>query len=251
MESSYRVIKKHEVKLDYDTVEVKEVNMKKIDIDTNKENLDVNEIKEQQDDELKEAISIKQRIIEVAEAERDYILKKTSEEIENIKRNAVQEGYNKGFQQGYIEGQEKAIKESRSIKLSAVNLLKSAEKEREEFLLNFKEEIINLAATIAEKIANIAIDTSDENILNIIYPIIEEIESETNVIITVNPSKYELLKKNLPKLKERHKQLNFIILKDSDIENNGCIIESGNKIIDAQFRNQILSIVNDLINSGD
>ncbi|HOK62331.1 MAG TPA: FliH/SctL family protein [Soehngenia sp.] len=248
MESSYRVIKKHEIKLDNDTVEVKEVNIKKTEVDLKNSDFDINK---EDDEELLEALSIKQKIIDEAETEREFILQKANEELENIKKSAFEEGYNQGYEKGYIEGKERAIMESESIKLNAIKLVKNAQKESEDFLINFREEIIKLAATIAEKIANIAIDTSEENIMNIIYPILEEIENATNVIITVNPSKYEILKKNLPSLKERYKQINFSVLKDADIEINGCIIESGNKIIDAQFSNQIISIVNELINSGE
>lgn len=250
MESSYRVIKKHEVELDRHTIEVKEVNVKKIEVDSKKEDLNIYE-NEENKEEFLEAMSIKQRIIEEAESERKYILQKASEELEDLKKSAFEEGYNSGYEKGYIEGKERAKIESENIKLNAIKLLKNAQKESEDFLINFREEIIKLAATIAEKIANIAIDTSEENIMNIIHPILEEIENATNVIITVNPSKYELLKKNLPSLRERYKQINFNVLKDADIEINGCIIESGNKIIDAQFRNQIISIVNELINSGE
>lgn len=250
MESSYRVIKKHEVELDRHTIEVKEVNVKKIEVDSKKEDLNIYE-NEENKEEFLEAMSIKQRIIEEAETERKYILQKASEELEDLKKSAFEEGYNSGYEKGYIEGKERAKIESENIKLNAIKLLKNAQKESEDFLINFREEIIKLAATIAEKIANIAIDTSEENIMNIIHPILEEIENATNVIITVNPSKYEILKKNLPSLRERYKQINFNVLKDADIEINGCIIESGNKIIDAQFRNQIISIVNELINSGE
>ncbi len=250
MESSYRVIKKHEVELDRHTIEVKEVNVKKIEVDSKKEDLNIYK-NEDNNEEFLEAMSIKQKILEEAESERKYILQKASEELEDLKKSAFEEGYNSGYEKGYIEGKERAKIESENIKLNAIKLLKNAQKESEDFLINFREEIIKLAATIAEKIANIAIDTSEENIMNIIHPILEEIENATNVIITVNPSKYELLKKNLPSLRERYKQINFNVLKDADIEINGCIIESGNKIIDAQFRNQIISIVNELINSGE
>jgi len=248
MESSYRVIKRNEIKLDDDAIEVKEVILRKNEIE---EVIETNFEIDEENEEFEEALSIKQKILREAEEERNSILQKTFEEIEDIKRKAIEEGYKKGYDKGYSVGKDEAYKEAQDIKLNAINLLKNAQKEREEYFINFKEEIIKLSATIAEKLANISIDTSDENILNIIYPILEEMENESNIIITVNPSKYEFVKKHLPKLREEYKNLYFTILKDSDIENNGFIIESGNRIIDAQFRTQITSIINELINSGD
>ncbi|NMR85109.1 hypothetical protein HKB06_04795, partial [Vibrio parahaemolyticus] len=98
MESSYRVIKRNEIKLDDDAIEVKEVILRKNEIE---EVIETNFEIDEENEEFEEALSIKQKILREAEEERNSILQKTFEEIEDIKRKAIEEGYKKGYDKGY------------------------------------------------------------------------------------------------------------------------------------------------------
>lgn len=160
----------------------------------------------------------------------------------------VDEGNKKGLEMGFLQGIENAKKEADEIKKDAINLLKDCQKEVSEYFDENRQRIIKLAAQMAESITHFTIDTSSEDIMQLIKPIMKQFKKVGNVIITCNPDNYEYVRRSIYEIEKNYENVNFIILEDETLEKNGCIVENDNQIFDLQIRKQLDNIVEKLEN---
>lgn len=260
IQSSYRLIKNKDITYTEDSVPITNVNIKNPIVEKvpNKELFDDTiDIKDIGIDNLMEDLENKLRA--EIEEERQTILNnalnEAKVEIEELKKDAVNKGYEEGYKKGRDEGIQQALKDCEEscneIKQDALKLIKQSEVEVDNYFNESKESIIDLAGVMAESIVHKTIDTSDEKIISLIKPILEQYEGKENIILTCNPDSVEFLKDNIKKLQEINPESRFIILEDNNLEKNGCTIENESQITDLQIGNQINSIIQDLKNMED
>lgn len=195
------------------------------------------------------------RYMEDAQASSMALLQKAQSEADEIRFLAQEEGFQEGekkgqkegFQAGYQRGIEKARQESREIKESVQQMLKDASREVLAFYEDKRLEIINLAAQMAEKIVHEKIDSSDDKILTLLYPVLNQMEQESKfVTLTVKPELEEFMKEKVKELEIKFPLYRFAILLDAHLEEHGCIVESSHVIIDLQVKQQLETMVREL-----
>lgn len=174
-------------------------------------------------------------------------IKEAREEAEKLKKEAIEEGYKEGFKQGYDKGITDCLIECKEIKRDALNLIDQAEKEVKRYFSENQDNIIRLAGDMAESIVHTTIDISSESVLLLVKPIIDLNERNELIVITCQPDNFDFLKKNKAKLEVAAPNARFVILKDNNLEKNGCIIENENQIIDLQIKKQVASIIKDIL----
>lgn len=251
---SYRIIKNWNVssakedlsiidtKLDY---RIKESHLTLVPDEQHEETNNVDDIRDE----------IRKEILLQIEEEKLNIIEKAREEAnllrleaENLKEQIVQEGYEEGFTKGYKEGIKEAQKEGQIIKNNAISLIEEAQNQVREYFNENRSNLIQLAADMAESIVHSTIDTSSENILTLIKPILDQCIKKENIIITCHPDNSTFIKNNLNKLEDICNEAKFIILEDSNLEKNGCVIENQHQIVDLQIKKQMKSILEELRN---
>lgn len=259
MQSSFRIIKGQDIEKDpqLSPVETK-VKIPNLDLilqDDRDEELEEdlsqeNALSDIDIDKIKETLR-KQLYREMAH-EKNLILIQANQEAEKIREEAREEGYRdgikKGIVQGYEKGMDEAQKDSQSIKESALDMVKQAEEYVEAYYEENEERIIRLAGDIAESIVHKTIDTSSEDLLMLIRPVVQQYRNKKQIIISVHPDNSEFLKNNIDRLIEDGEKTNFVILKDGNLEKNGCTIENENQIIDLGIKKQIDNILNHIRN---
>jgi len=264
MKSSFKVIKNSNVEFSNENIVIANVKLKEPIIEEVYEEVFEEEIIDESIDsnininQLK--IDLRNELISEMEEERqalfDNTVNEAKKEIENLKKEAINKGYEKGYSKGhddgFKEGVEKAFKECEvqcnEIKEKALGLIRQAEAEVSDYIVENRTNLINLAGEMAESIVHKTIDTSSENVLSLIKPIIEQYEATENIILTCHPDTMTFLEDNIEKLKEANQGIRFILLKDENLEKNGCTIENESQIIDLQIGKQINSIIEDLRN---
>ena len=197
---------------------------------------------------------ILEELKEEIQEERANIIRIAKVEAENLKDEArkqgqeigLKQGYEQGYQQGYKEGLDEAVLENAEIRNNAIDMVKQAEKNIVDYFKSNKMNMINLAVEIAESIIHYTIDTSSENILMVINPILEEYGKKGNVTISCHPNNIKFLKEHLHQLEEDYPDSKFIIFEDGNLEKNGCVIENKTQVIDLQIKKQLDSIVNEI-----
>lgn len=262
---SYRVIKKENIDCQvesekintrYDIKEevVEEGKEEKFIEAENKINLELerNKIIKSLEPKLKEEIETKLRL-EIAD-ERKALMEKANLQIEELRaraeKKAIEEGYKKGYEKGYEDGINSSKDLANEIEYNIKEMFNQAEDQVEEYFKANRESIIKLASTMAEAIVNETIDTSIDNLLLLIKPILNQWSGKKNTIIKVSPENINYLKSNLRELEELAPETKFILLEDRLLEKNHCIIENEENIIDLNIREQLNKIVKELSNMG-
>lgn len=230
-----------------ETVEIiSEEKEKEIEIEV--EQIDVEAIREEIRNQILEEIR------ENIQEERANMIRIAKVEAENLKAEATKQGqelglkkgYEQGHQQGYKDGLDEANQGNVQIRNNAIDMVKQAEKNIIDYFKTNKMNMLNLAAEIAESIIHYTIDTSSENILMIVNPILEKYGKKGNITISCHPDNMGYLKEHLHQLEEEYPDSKFIIFEDGNLEKNGCIIENKTQVIDLQIKKQLNSIIDEI-----
>lgn len=195
------------------------------------------------------------RFLKEAEEEKLAIVNVAKQEAADIRACAEEEGFKSGqeqgqeagFQSGYQSGLEAAKIEAEQLKGAAHAMVAQAAAEVNTFYISKREEIISLAAEMAEKVIHEKLNTSDEQLLMLIEPILSRMEQESKFItLTVTPELVVFMKEKISALEQTFPLYRFAVLVDSSLEENGCIIENSHVIIDLQVKKQLDAMVEEL-----
>lgn len=187
-----------------------------------------------------------QKIIEEAERKSQEILHRTKQEAEDLKEQILQEAFQKGTvegqKKGYQDGYSKGIEESQEIQKEAKQVLKSAHRESREYIRKTKEEIIQLAASMAENIIKYSINLEDENIVNMVNNALRKVEERKQIIIRCHPENVLLLEVHINQFKKICPNGVFTILEDKGKKLEEVIIETEAQIIHLDIDKQLENI---------
>ena len=261
IQSSYRVIKGNNICCEGESkITIKNSYDNKIDFYPSPEEeekcddlADLESIK----DEIRASLTddIKKELYKKTAEERRKIIEKANEEANNLLEEAKKQGFDKGFKKGCEEGFKEGLtngynqgildakSEASKIKNNAVKIVEDAQESVSDYFRESHDQIIELAADMAESIVHLTIDESSENILMLVNPILQEFGKTENIVITCHPDNLDYLKLYKYKLEEACPNTIFTILSDANLEKDGCIVENENKIIDLQIRKQLNSIL--------
>lgn len=195
------------------------------------------------------------RLLEEAAQEKNDLLKSAQIEAESIKALAQQAGFEEGGEQGYQEGYttgyatatqegEKAVE---ALKQNAQQMVQQAEELVNQYYAEKQEQMIQLAATMAEAIVHQTIDASSEQVLELVKPLLIRMhKTEKLITVTVRPEQAELVQEKLTELEQKNLEVRFVVLTDHLLEKNGCVIETAHNITDLQIGKQLNKMVADM-----
>lgn len=193
---------------------------------------------------LAEAIKEKEQVIEAARIE-----------AENIKLLAKQSGFEEGKELGYQEGYavgyaaatEAGQRETAELKRNAQEMVQQSEEYVNQYHAEKKDQLIQLAADMAEIIVHQTIDASSEQVLELIKPLLIRInKTEKLITVTVRPEQFELVQEKLTELEQQNLEVRFIVLTDHTLEKNGCVVETAHNITDLQISKQLDKMLADM-----
>lgn len=194
------------------------------------------------------AIERADEIIKEAEHKSQQLLKETKAEIAQTKALAQERGhqagyqaaFRKGYDAGYNEGFDKAIAENKDMRERAVQMLHDTHEAIRMYQSECKDEFLELATHMAEKIVHDYIDQADDGILAIAKPFLYQLDKEEEfVTISVHPEKREQIEERLEEIKSISPGTRFMILGDPSLAQIGMLIESSHAVVDLQIRNQL------------
>ena len=254
MVSSYKIIKSNSIKssddgfvidTSYENVEVQ------ASIDFDEEGVE-EPVDNQKQLELRRDIDeYRNKVNAQIQADKKNILETARIEAQQETIAIKEVAYQEGYAQGYSRAINEAKKEAAVIKNSALDFLDKTKEYRDSYLRENKENIYNLAKNMSENIVNHLIDIEDENILNIIRPLLLEYIKEEDIVITSDGPGKEKLEKYRDKIEAICPTTRFIFLEDKSIEKNGFIIENKEQIADLQISVQLENMVKEISDSDE
>lgn len=159
---------------------------------------------EKQSEEVKsnEEIAIMQRkMLRDAVERAEKIINRANLEAEQIKKEAYDEGYNAGHQEGMVDGHKAAQQQAEADFKMTIEKYQSAVahsiiqigEEREESFHRYLDELKDVAIAVAEKVIHISLETSGEIIKRMIIAEVEKMKKTEWIKIYIDKFDYEKL----------------------------------------------------------
>lgn len=167
-----------------------------------------------------------QEVLAAVEKDAELYKKEVVTEIEKLKAQAQQEG----FEQGYSEWMEK---------------IASLEEEIKKVRSDMQKVIIPIALKAAKKIVGKEIEASEKTVVDIIANSLKAVSQHKRIKIYVNAKEFDTVEKSREQIKKIFENLEALsILPQDDVDSGGCIIETEGGIINAQLENQWMILEN-------
>ncbi|MPW24793.1 hypothetical protein GC105_03180 [Alkalibaculum sp. M08DMB] len=191
---------------------------------------------------------IRKEIYAEIEEIKENIINQAIEEAQELQGKSEEKGYQIGFKLGYEQAVKEAQEEALTIKNNALSMIEQANRYVANYYTDNRVKIIQLAADMAESIVHNTINTSSENIVMLIKPILQQYGKKENIIITCHPDNIDYIRANLHPMESICPDSKFVLIEDFNLEKNGCIIENEHQIIDLQVKKQIEDILEEIKN---
>jgi len=183
-----------------------------------------------------EAQAEAERIISEANMEAARIIEAAEQSHQEIVEAATQDGFNVGYQ----EGREEAIKENAQLLMETTNALNKLHAAFPVAVKQNEDKLIKLALEISREVIQDELAMKPEIVLKNVERAMGKVSDLEKVLIKVNPldldmvlPKQEYFKKLLPDVQD------FVITGHYSIERGGCLIETNSGTIDAQVNTQL------------
>ena len=201
-----------------------------------------------------------QAILENARQEREKILAQTRQEIAKMRKLAKEEGYQKGNEEGLVEGRKQGYRDQlaqtqKEFEESGASLMQSLEtvfqyfeEAKEQLLWQAEQGTVALVISIAEKVikrkGELCLEVASENV----KAALSYLSPSTDVLVKLNPKNYEHLTLVAGKNESQWKEYTHLRFEsDEGIEPGGCRMMTANGEIDARLETQIQQIANELL----
>lgn len=137
------------------------------------------------------------------EEERDC--KSIEHKAEEIQRLAYEEGFMSGEKAGFAHGEQKALVLLERLE----SIFEELEEFRENLVKNLESQVVDLAIATARKIIIEEVSTKPEIIITMLKEALLKLQRMGTITIKINPSLYEMFKKNRPELLDIHPDIVF------------------------------------------
>lgn len=202
--------------------------------------------------ELKEAERASKEMLAEAEAEKERLLEEARAEAEQIKKDAEEKGYNDGYQQGLVDGEDAAEKKANAIYRERIDQWETAvagaidgiQKERKESFQRYLEELKDVVLMIAEKVIHVSLGTSGEVIKKMIVTEVEKLHKTEWIKIYIDKVDYDrLVEVDEDVARELYRvsdNIKFVVM---DKEQSGyVVIETPQEMIDIGVDTQLENV---------
>jgi flagellar assembly protein FliH len=178
----------------------------------------------------------KEDYVQSARREAQRILTEAQEEAEKIKINALKEGYEEG-KKNAREEIDNFIREQSN---EAHSIFSSLEKYKQELYSDLKDNLITLSFDIAEKVVNTAIEKDDKLYIGIVEKAILSLKATDKFVLKVSRGEYaRFFKDGNQWLRDETGCVPFEVVCDPQIGEGGCILEAGDRIVNAGVQLQL------------
>ncbi len=177
-----------------------------------------------------EAVSL----LEAARAEAEAILA----EARRLGQEERQDAFLQGYQEGYAAGK----KETEAFLGQARELWEAAARERESWYTGVQGEIFELVTAIAGKVIAGELTTRPEALVDLVSAAVRELGETKRVTVSLAPPAARKLAKYEHRLRSRFPALDSLEIMEDASLGEGCLVESGDALVDATVDGQLGTI---------
>lgn len=186
------------------------------------------------------------RIVAEAKAERDRLI---TGAVEEGRKAGTAQGLEAGRQQGILEGHQAALAEMREglamLQAGWMTALGAFDEERDRMLLEARQDVLRLAAVVAELVTKRAVVLDPGRVRDQLAAVLAVLARPTRLTVNVHPDDLGLVQDALPAMCEKYSAATHVeISPDPSLPRGSCVARSGTGgVIDASIRTQLDRIV--------
>jgi len=197
---------------------------------------------------IKETAQECEKMLGDAEAQIDVWWLEKRNEDETIREENKQVGYETGYQAGF-EAAEIEVKAKWEANLTeASQMLKEAYRTREQIIQEAEPFIVELSCSIAEKIVAKQLSLEPSMIIDLISRSLSRRREQGEITLCVAPESLAFVQAAREELNATiDSQAELVILPDSTVKDDGCVIRSKYGSIDARIDTQLSEIKRELL----
>jgi flagellar assembly protein FliH len=182
-------------------------------------------------------------ILEDAKKDAGQILDSARKEAEAIKNEAYSEGSKKGYSDGLLQSQ----KELNKLKTEYDEKARHLKNEYDKMAASLEPQMVDVIATLLEKLTGIVIEDKDEVILYLVDKTLKNMDKCNEYTLKVSKEDFEYIsmRKNLL-LGAIGREVPLYIVEDINLKKNQCLIETELKVINCSLDVQLNNLIMDL-----
>ena len=199
------------------------------------------------DDLMNSANSEVSIILEKAKITAERCLSEANQQVAPIKKQAYDEGHQKGYQEGIIQGRQAGLVEMQQVIDQAITktqkILAAGEQETKNMILAAEKQIVEIALAVARKILAYEIAENPMVVLPLVKAALQKVSDQDEVVIRVSIDDFDavlLAKKELQTMVGRENALKIIV--DHTIDSGSCVIDTSYGTVDAKVDIQFETI---------
>ena len=221
-----------------------------INEDINK-NTNINSKNQEELNKILEEINEKQEELNNINKEIEILKENSNKEIEILKEDAIKsieketemaknKGYQEGYQNGIINGEEEIIEKTKKMLESIEEIYISLENYYKDLILKNEENLINLSLKLSEKIIKKEIEKDKDIVIYNLNEAIKKITTTKTLTILVNYEDVEVVKNIKDRLLVEISGIEHIEISSSNsIPKGSCKLDTSLGTIDASLNSQL------------
>ena len=170
----------------------------------------------------------------------EKVMKELKKKAAQIERQAYEQGYAQGENDGLERGQKKLEIVIRQMG----SLLREIETRKEELFQTFEQEMVDLAFSLIKKVLRRESRLTEGVVKDTLRAAFNQVEENRRVVLHLNPGDYKYLLRNpdqLPFVLQDRARIK--IIEDGTVTSGGCLLETEYGVIDATIEGQFDQIV--------
>lgn len=186
-------------------------------------------------------------IIAEAKAGAEQCVDEAQKQIEQIKQQAYNDGFQKGLEEGVIQGKQSGLDEMQSLINEAVEktqrMLTIGEKDAKDMIVMAERQIVEIALAVASKILTYQITENPMVILPIVKNALERVCDQEQIVLRVSVDDFETVmqaKQEFQNMVGGEQALTVLV--DRTIVRGNCVIDTSYGMVDARIDTQFDSI---------
>lgn len=164
------------------------------------------------------------------------LISRAREEADAIRESASKEGYQAGLEQAKADME--GIKETFAAFMNAP----------QEVYEQIAPQLLEISVDIAKKIIKKEVSEEPQVLINTVVEVLRGLsKEETKVVLRVNPAQVDITKQSVPEiLNLAGIDARVTVLSDENISEGGCMVTTGNGVVDATIETQ-LSVISEAL----
>lgn len=193
---------------------------------------------------LDDALDMAQTLREDARVQAAKILADAENDAKEIRENARKEGYNQGLEEGNMEAMKRADVYLENIHKEQEIVIQEAMQQMETDLRESEAKMVDVSCMLIQKLTGILVEQYKPVLLHMINSGLSDSDTSSKFIIKVSEDNYAYVSDNHDRLVGAgNPNISIEVYGDSKLDNQQCIIESDNGIVDLSMNVQVKNLI--------